>query len=468
MNKVRLFGFYFPVLFAVLAVSELCIIVAAIFLAAYLRFNGDTGEIADVLGPMDYRGLFAAVILSVSMGAMGLYQSNAYEGLTGQLLRATVAFLLGSIALAVLYYALPELYMGRGMFVMASVLALGGIALLRIGFFRLVDMDRLKPVVLVYGAGRTARWLKERLAQRGACRGVRLLGFVEVDGQRDPGLSGARVFSINGAIVDFAKRNLVDEIVIAVDDRRNHLPMDELLQCRLEGIAVLDRASFLERETGSVDLEAADPSWLIFGQGFRYGITLGLVKRALDICFSLVLLAVTTPILIATFVAIKLEDGPRAPVLYSQVRVGKRGRLFKLYKVRSMRVDAESGGARWAGEGDPRVTRVGHVIRKLRIDEAPQVLNVLRGDMSFVGPRPERPEFTRDFENSIRYYRERASVKPGITGWAQLRYPYGASETDAQEKLKYDLFYIKNHNTILDILILLLTVEVVLFGKGAR
>ncbi len=468
MGKVRLFGFYLPRLFFALAVAELGIIIAAVIASALLRFDGNLQSVGEALGESYYRALFVAVILTLSLAGMGLYQMHTYEGFTGQVLRACVAFVLGWIVLALLYYVLPELYVGRGISVMACILALAGIALLRTGFFRLADMDRLKPLVLVYGAGEKARWLHERLQKHATRRGIRLLGFVPVNGRTFVG-SKSPVLPISEPIHDFARRHRVDELVVAVDDRRNTLPMGELLQCRLSGIAVIDLPTFLERETGSVDLELTDPSWLVFGQGFKYGFTVVWIKRALDILFSIPLLALASPFVLAAMIGIKIEDGLDAPVVYTQVRVGERGHLFRLYKIRSMRVDAEAGGGPcWAGDRDARVTRVGRIIRKLRIDETLQIFNVLRGDMSFVGPRPERPEFTEYLERKIRYYRERATVKPGITGWAQLWYPYGASDTDAQEKLKYDLFYIKNHNTILDMLILLLTVEVVLFGKGAR
>lgn len=277
------------------------------------------------------------------------------------------------------------------------------------------------------------------------------------------------VFQVDKPLSEYARENYIDQIVVAVDDRRKSLPMQELLQCRMAGIEILELPTFFERETGAVALELTDPSWLVFGQGFKRGIVFNWIKRGLDIFISCVVLMALSPFLLMAAIAIKIEDGLRAPIIYSQTRVGERGRLFRLYKLRSMRVDAESvTGACWARTDDDRVTRVGKIIRKLRLDEVPQAYNVLRGDMSFVGPRPERPEFTQHLEQQIRYYRERSTVKPGVTGWAQLRYPYGASDRDSQEKLKYDLYYIKNHNMIFDILILLQTVEVVLFGKGAR
>jgi len=267
----------------------------------------------------------------------------------------------------------------------------------------------------------------------------------------------------------WASENEVDEIVVAMDDRRRGFPMHEFLECRLAGIEILELASFLERETGKVRLDILNPSWIIFGEGFRASFIQRALERAFDVAASLGLLLVSAPFMLAVILAIWFEDGPRAPVLYRQRRVGRYGAEFDVLKFRSMSVDAEQGGkAMWAVRGDPRVTRVGAVIRKMRLDELPQLVNVLRGDMSFVGPRPERPEFVHEFEERIPYYRERHTVKPGITGWAQLCYPYGSSERDAIEKLQYDLYYVKNRSVLFDLVILIQTVEVVLWGKGAR
>jgi sugar transferase (PEP-CTERM system associated) len=261
----------------------------------------------------------------------------------------------------------------------------------------------------------------------------------------------------------------VDEIVMAMDDRRQQFPLKELLDCRLKGIDVVELASFLERETGKVYLDILIPSWMIFGDGFRRDFIRRYSERAFDIAASLVLLMLTLPVMLLTMLAIKLEEGVRAPLLYGQPRVGCGGKVFRVMKFRSMRTNAESDGrARWAKANDDRVTRVGRFIRKVRIDELPQLFNVLGGQMSFVGPRPERPEFVGQLSESIPYYDIRHAVKPGITGWAQLCYPYGASEQDALEKLQYDLYYVKNHSLVVDVLILLQTVEVILFNKGAR
>jgi sugar transferase (PEP-CTERM system associated) len=254
-----------------------------------------------------------------------------------------------------------------------------------------------------------------------------------------------------------------------MDDRRRSFPMMNLLECRLDGLEITDLVTFLERETGKVRLDVLNPSWMIFSEGFRQGRINSILERAFDLVASFVLLLLALPLMIVTAIAIKLEDGPRAAIFYRQTRVGQYGRPFRLMKFRSMREDAERDGKpQWAQKNDSRVTRVGSFIRMTRIDELPQILCVLRGDMSFVGPRPERPEFVAQLNERIPYYRERHSIKPGITGWAQLCYPYGSSEQDAAEKLQYDLFYVKNHSLLFYLAILVQTVEVIVWGKGAR
>jgi sugar transferase (PEP-CTERM system associated) len=256
--------------------------------------------------------------------------------------------------------------------------------------------------------------------------------------------------------------------VVGVRERRNGgLPADQLLECKLAGIEIVDLSSFFERETGQIQLESLNASWMIFSDGFRRGSIKDITKRMFDIAASSVLLLLTLPVMFITTMLIWLESG--SPILYRQERVGEYGRSFPVLKFRSMRVDAESDGVpQWAKKQDDRVTRVGRVIRKMRIDELPQVFNVLRGDMSFVGPRPERPYFVNELTSQIPYYPSRHTVKPGITGWAQIRYPYGATTEDAIQKLQYDLYYVKNHTLFLDLVILLQTAQVILFGKGAR
>jgi len=277
-----------------------------------------------------------------------------------------------------------------------------------------------------------------------------------------------RVVETGEALHEWALARQIDEIVVVPDDRRGTLPMKELLECKQRGIEITDLVRFLERESGKVRL-SAPPSWLVFSDGFKVSPLRVASKRIFDIFAAALILMLSWPLMLLTALAIRIESGPRQPILYFQDRVGERGRVFRLVKFRSMRTDAECDGvARWASQNDARVTRVGRVIRKLRLDELPQLWNVLSGTMSFIGPRPERPEFVAALAKEIPYYTLRHCVKPGLTGWAQLRYPYGSSAEDAAEKLTFDLFYVKNHNFRFDALIFLQTVEVVLFGRGAR
>jgi sugar transferase (PEP-CTERM system associated) len=254
-----------------------------------------------------------------------------------------------------------------------------------------------------------------------------------------------------------------------MDERRGNLPVKELLDARLKGVQVIDLLEFMERESGKIRIDLVNPGWLIFSSGFRISRLREFSQRTVDLVASATLIFFSWPIMLLVAAAIMLEDGIRAPVLYRQCRVGKGGVPINVLKFRSMSVDAESDGkAVWATENDSRITKVGNILRNVRLDELPQLFNVLRGQMSLVGPRPERPEFVNELQESIPYYAERHAVKPGVTGWAQLKYSYGASEEDAIEKLQYDLYYIKNQSLLLDIMIILQTVEVVLWGKGAR
>jgi sugar transferase (PEP-CTERM system associated) len=335
-------------------------------------------------------------------------------------------------------------------------------------FLLLSDPAAWRRRVVVIGAGERASRLKQ-LAEREANTHFVPVAFVGVPKDRKRITDCAFVLDHAqnaGALYDFVRRSGANEIVIATDDRRG-LPAHPLLSCKARGVAVTDFLSFCERETGRVDLDALQPSWLIFSDGYRSGRLAHLVKRCLDVLASAALLVLTLPLLLLTAIAIKIEDG--GPVFYSQERVGLFGRPFTLYKFRSMRVDAERHcGPQWASQNDTRVTRVGSFIRKVRIDELPQLMNVLNGEMSMVGPRPERTYFVGQLQAQIPFYGERHAVKPGITGWAQVNHPYGASLHDARQKLSYDLFYVKNHSFLLDLIILIQTVRIILFVEGAR
>jgi sugar transferase (PEP-CTERM system associated) len=330
----------------------------------------------------------------------------------------------------------------------------------------LINENLFKRRVLVFGAGRRAACLSE-LRRRADTRGFRLMGFIAAEGD-EVLVDAERLVERPRNLLHWSLRHQVDEIVVAMDDRRLAFPTHEFLECRLGGLSIVELSSFLERETGKLRLAVSSPSNIIFSDSFPIsGLREGLA-RAIDVLVSLGVLALSMPIIVLTATAILIEDGWRAPVLYRQRRVGRYGEPFNVLKFRSMCTNAEQNGAVWAAPNDSRNTRVGCLIRKSRIDELPQLINVLRGEMSLVGPRPERPEFVEQFEQKLPFYRGRHAVRPGITGWAQLCYPYGANEQDALEKLQYDLYYVKNRSVLFDLAIMMQTVEVVLWQKGAR
>jgi len=296
---------------------------------------------------------------------------------------------------------------------------------------------------------------------------MNLVGFFALDKVHEMAVSSQRVIARGGPLEQVARQLRIDEIIVAVRQQRGGvLPLRSLLDCRLGGVRVTDLSRFFERVHGQVPIESLKVSWLIYGNGYRQNWRRTFMKRVFDILVAAVLLVLTLPIMFIVALMILLEDG--GPIVYRQQRVGARGAVFTLLKFRSMSKNAEKGNAVWASVNDDRVTRVGKFLRRTRVDELPQLLNVLKGEMSFVGPRPERPEFVAMLTERIPFYAVRHSVKPGLTGWAQVRYSYGATVEQSVKKLEYDLYYVKNHTLVLDLVILLETVRVVLLGEGAR
>ena len=465
--RVRLFGQHLHVSFFVLAAAETTLFFGLLIAAAALRLGPDLAVIDRVQGPLWPRALVFSIALAASFLAFGLYSVRQRARSIGITIRVIAAIIAGVVATTVVFYAVPNLWIGRGILTIAAAGAAVIVVTIRLVFYRFIDATPLKRRVIVYGAGRGASAIAS-LRRRADQRGFLLLGFIGTS-DTTAEVPAEKLIAPNGSLLTLCDQHNVDEIVIALDDRRGRFPVAELLECRLSGIDVTELPTFLERETGRVRIDVVSPSWLIFGEGFNRGSVRLFTSHMLGLVASLGILVLTLPVMVLTMLAIKLEEGWRAPVFYGQERVGLGGRTFKLLKFRSMRVDAESdGAARWAEKHDPRVTRVGAVIRKLRIDELPQIVNVLYGDMNFVGPRPERPQFVASLAAKIPYYMQRHCVKPGITGWAQVCYPYGSSERDALEKLQYDLYYIKNNGFLFDLSILMQTAEVVFMGKGAR
>ena len=445
---------------------EVVIIVVAVLGSAWLRFLNDQETHLEFVEHAPARALLVALSLTGAMAAFGLYQVHMRHSRMDFFLRFLMSFVLGGIALIVLYYLVPQAYIGRGVLALSLALSAAGIVAVRMLSVSLFRTDVLKQRLLVLGAGNNADLINSRMRRKADRRSFLVVGFVPVAGQAVVVREDLLVRP-EGTLADLVEELQIDELVIAPDERRGGLPMEDMLQCVQHGVNVIDLSTFFEREAGMVQLNIVDPSWLVFSGGFDYSTPRRLSKRFFDLLAAGALLLLAWPLMLLTALAVWLESG--GPILYSQIRVGERGNHFKLTKFRSMRTDAEKGGvAVWASKDDDRTTRVGRFIRKTRLDELPQLFAVLRGDMSFVGPRPERPQFVDMLNDEVRYYRVRHCVKPGLTGWAQLRYPYGASVKDAEEKLKFDLFYVKNHGLVFDMMILLQTVEVVLFGRGAR
>lgn len=466
--RIRLFGHHLHLPLLVLASAELLASGGAMWLAVLLRLGADGAafEVAQ-RGPLWPRILTFAVACSISLLALGLYVTRQRVRAFGVGLRVVVAFALALVLVATMSYLVPELEIGRGVLAISALLAAGVIFMLRALASRLMDLQGIKKRVLVYGHG-TRMAAFTRMRRRSDRAGYHLVGLVHHPGDPVAPL-GERVYESPRGLKALCEELDIDELVVALHDRRQVLPVKELLQCRLAGFSVIEFISFMERETGRIQLDLLSPGWMIFGEGFRRDSVRLFTARALDFLASAALLLITSPLMLLTAAAIWIEDGRGGgAIFYRQNRVGFEGKIFMLTKFRSMRSDAEAAGAQWAVKDDPRVTRVGAFIRKTRIDELPQLFNVLRGHMGFVGPRPERPEFVAKLEEAIPYYAYRHSVKPGLTGWAQISYPYGSSIEDAKQKLQYDLYYVKNHNLMFDLTILVQTVEVVLMGKGAR
>jgi sugar transferase (PEP-CTERM system associated) len=470
MTSVRVFRSYLKTPFLILLTVEVCLIFFSVYISAYLRYINSPNEFLNLADNLWIQASILAVITPIVMLATGLYQGHIREGMAGILLRLLISLMAASLIVALLFYMFPILFLGRGIMLLAGLLSFFVIGTLRAIFFELVDSETFKKRVLVYGAGKTAKQIDSRLRRKSDRRSFSIFGYILLEHQKQlQEVDDNKLVKPTGSLLDYAQLNDIDEIVVATSDIRAEIPVDELVECKINGIEVVDILSFFEREVGQIRVDILDPRWLVFSEGFRQSQLNEHIKRLFDLLSSFILLTVASPFMVLTILAIKIEEGLKAPVFYHQVRVGKDGREFKVFKFRSMRTDAETPGkAVWATKTDSRVTKVGSFIRKTRIDELPQIYNALNGSMSFVGPRPERPEFVETLAKEIPYYHDRHLVKPGITGWAQLMYPYGASVNDAYQKQLYDLYYIKNKSVFLDFLILLQTVEIVLFGKGAR
>jgi len=464
---IRIFSHHLSVNVLFLVGLETVVLLFSVYLGASIGLvsPGPTA-IAKVPPNLSQALVFAFCILT-SMTALGLYQQQRNESIQATLARLSVAFVLGLAAVSLMFYLVPSLYLGHSARAITVGVALAGIVFTRVALLRWVMTKVSQTRVLVLGTGSRAASVGELVRQKRAGDNFTVVGYLPLQATRCH-LEAEHVLPAGESITTAVRKYHIDEIVIAVRDRRGGgLPVQELLECKLRGVKITELAAFFERQRRQLHLGSLNTSWMVFSEGFRQGFARKTVKRLFDVVASAALLIATLPIMLITALCIAIASG--APILYCQKRVGEQGRIFTIFKFRSMRNDAESDGKpRWANANDDRVTRVGRVMRKLRIDELPQIFNVLKGDMSFVGPRPERPFFVEQLASKIPYYKARHSIKPGITGWAQVSYSYGASLADAIEKLQYDLYYVKNHTLFLDTMILIHTIQVVLRSRGVR
>ncbi len=442
-----------------------------LFTGELVLIFGSVALAAAVQSTPDLASNLWKILLVTLVCQLCLYYNDFYDltlvhsnrELVVRLLQAAGA---ASIVLALLYFLQPDLMIGNGIFVSALFVFLVAILGWRLVFNQVSGSMKLQERVLFVGTGDTARKVARQILDQHEFA-YRVIGFIDDDASR----IGERI--VNPAIVGtpadidrLIAEHGIDRIVVGMSDRRGKLPVEELLRAKMAGVRVEDATTTYERVTGKILIDDLRPSWLIFSDGFRVSRVTRLMKRTIDLGLSVILAILTLPLMIVTALLVAIEDG--RPIFYRQERVGENGRTFTLAKFRSMRKDAEKGGKPiWARDGDDRITRIGRFIRKTRLDELPQLWNVVRGDMSFVGPRPERPFFVDQLTKEIPFYQQRHTVKPGLTGWAQVKYRYGSSLDDSMEKLRYDLYYIKNLSVIFDLTIVFDTVKVVLFRKGA-
>jgi sugar transferase (PEP-CTERM system associated) len=435
-------------------------------LAIYIRFDAET---PDVLGAERgwLKTLLVTILVLASFYLFDLYDFRLIRRRAVLLVRLSQAMGIGGVALALVFYLWPQIRLGRGVFLLSLLLMLTFMAAWRILARWLLGHPRLAERVLVLGAGQDAISIaREMLTRREA--GYDVIGFVGDDpAQVGQSLINPRVVGVMSDLEAVVSRHRPDRIIIAMPDRRGRLPLDLLLRLKVRDGVTLDEAdAFYEKLTSKIRGERLRLGQLVFAEASRWTRLYKRARRLVDMTLAIIIGFLTSPMMLITALAIKLDS--RGPVFYLQERVGLHNTVFRIVKFRSMRVNAEANGPVWAARSDSRVTRVGRWIRKLRIDELPQLINIIRGEMSLIGPRPERPVFIKQLEQQIPYYSERHLVKPGLTGWAQVRYPYGASFDDAREKHQYDLYYIKNQSPILDIIILLETARIVLFGRLSR
>jgi len=421
-----------------------------------------------MLGMIWPKALLVSIITQISLYHNDLYEINAIDNAIDLAYRLIQSIGITSIILAIIYFLLPNLIIARWVFFANLIFLLFFLTCWRLVYSFVLEKKLFSEKAILVGFGELAQNIIDEISdQKDLSYHVSFMVVHEKCQHNEIQAGEIPVHYGFDNICDLAEANAVGNVIVALDEKRRVLPYEQLLACKVRGINIIDGESFYERISGKLLIEKINPSWLIFSDGFTKSKISMFSKRLVGLIISTLLLIILIPFLLLVAVAIKLDS--RGSVLFSQERVGQDEEIFTLYKFRSMRANAEKEtGPVWAEEDDPRITRVGEIIRKLRIDELPQLWNIFKGDMSFVGPRPERLFFVEKLKKTIRYYNERASVKPGVTGWAQVKYPYGSSEKDALEKLKYDLYYIKNMSIVIDLIVFFHTIKIMLLGRGAR
>ncbi len=464
---LRVFRHYIPRSLAAVGTCEALILFTTVYAGAAIGFVESDPVAKLLVGPIWSKATAYTFVMILLMATMGLYARGLRDNLLGIVYRIGLAFLAGTMVMFLVMPFFPTLYLGNAVYTVILALSAAGIVTFRTIAYQFGEQTLFARRVLVLGTGNAAAQVR-KLRRKTDRRDMVVVGYVAVPGEErvvDP----ASTLQIKTTLCDLARAHRVDEVIVAVDERRHHSPVTEALNCKMNGINVMELVTFFEQQSGKIQVEGLSPSDLVFADGFVQAIVRTYLARTFDIAISLILLLLASPLLLSISLAIFIESTGRGSIFYKQERVGRNSRRFSMLKFRSMYTDAEEAGvAKWAAAKDPRITRIGRVIRKYRIDELPQLINVLKGEMSLVGPRPERPEFVASLKAQIPFYDLRHRVNPGITGWAQICYPYGASIKDAKEKLQYDLYYIKNYSIFLDVMILIQTVQVVLWGKGAH
>ena len=463
---LRLFKQYYPIRNAVFVVGEGLFIFFSVFIASWILIGNEvltTGE------QLVFKILLIAFICQLCLYYNDLYDLNITDSYAELLIRLMQALGAAAIILSLVYILCPSCIICRNVFILSVAFCMAFIVIWRVGYTHILNSELFDQKIFLIGDGELAANIVKEVLEKRDC-GYKIAAIISNSEKNQKNINN-KISEISlkacEGLAELSSNMEIRKIVVAIEEKRNNFPAKQLLQCRVNGIEVLEGTSFYEMLTGKLIVDKINPSWLIFSDGFQKSTRRRFFKRFVDLILAFVVLVMLFPILLLVAILVKFDS--KGPVFFSQERVGQNRKPYMVHKFRSMVNDAEKkSGPIWAQSDDPRVTRIGKFIRKWRIDEFPQIFNVFKGQMSFVGPRPERDFFVRDLEKSISYYGERFSVKPGITGWAQVNYPYGDSVEDAKEKLNYDLFYIKNMSILMDLMVIMRTVKTVIFGEGAR